>query len=290
MDVSHDDVIKWTHFPRYWPFVRGIHRSPVNFPHKGQWHGALMFSLNCARINGWVNNREAGDLRRIRAHYDVIVMYFFIPLSQCLISKFVICNFSLKWVDYSHMQKKEDQEMVKGEHDTHLWHYLPYSVSCAINESCSPDVTYVLAQTASNGKWEVSRKMEEALRYFHTIYFIYHVRVAHVILSTNLCHQKSYIFKIILLVRQCYNFTYTSHSRHIFIWKTAVLSVRERKHNIWVNDMTIWTATSQGSLFTNMGKLFSFSNFKDADVEVCEWTSNFIPHFLMGVLTYPYWG
>ena len=29
----------------YWPFVRGIHRSPVNSPYKGQWHGALMFSL-----------------------------------------------------------------------------------------------------------------------------------------------------------------------------------------------------------------------------------------------------
>ena len=28
----HDDVIKWEHFPRYWPFVRGIHRSPVNSP------------------------------------------------------------------------------------------------------------------------------------------------------------------------------------------------------------------------------------------------------------------
>ena len=41
----HDDVIKWKHFPRYWPFVRGIHRPPVNSPHKGQWCGALMFSL-----------------------------------------------------------------------------------------------------------------------------------------------------------------------------------------------------------------------------------------------------
>ena len=70
----HDDVIKWKHFPRYWPFVRGIHRSPVNSPHKGQWHGALMFSLICARINGWVNNGEAGDLRRHRAHYEVTVM------------------------------------------------------------------------------------------------------------------------------------------------------------------------------------------------------------------------
>ena len=66
--------MKWKHFPRYWPFVRGIHRSPVNSPQKGQWRGALMFSLICLGINGWVNNRKAGDLRRYRAHYDVIVM------------------------------------------------------------------------------------------------------------------------------------------------------------------------------------------------------------------------
>ena len=70
----YDDVIKWKHFPRNWPFGREIHRSPVNFPHKGQWRGALMFSLICARKNGWVNNREAGDLRRYRVHYGVIVM------------------------------------------------------------------------------------------------------------------------------------------------------------------------------------------------------------------------
>ena len=61
-------------FPRYWPFVRGIHRSPVNSPYKGQWRGSLMFSLICARINGWVNSREAGDVRQHRAHYDVILM------------------------------------------------------------------------------------------------------------------------------------------------------------------------------------------------------------------------
>ena len=70
----HDDCIKWKHFPRYWPFVRGIHRSPVTSSHKGQWRGALMFSLICVWINGWVNNREAGDLRRYRAHYDVTLM------------------------------------------------------------------------------------------------------------------------------------------------------------------------------------------------------------------------
>ena len=71
----HDDVIKWKQFPRYWPFAWGILRSPVNSPRKYQWRGTLMFSLICAWINAWVNNREADDLRRHRGHYDVIVMF-----------------------------------------------------------------------------------------------------------------------------------------------------------------------------------------------------------------------
>ena len=70
----HDDVHKWKHFPRSWPFVRGIHRSPVNSQHKGQWRGVLIFSLICVWINGWVNNGETGDLRRYRVHYNVSVM------------------------------------------------------------------------------------------------------------------------------------------------------------------------------------------------------------------------
>ena len=39
------DVIKLKHFPRHWPFVREIHRSPVDSLHKGQWRRALMFFL-----------------------------------------------------------------------------------------------------------------------------------------------------------------------------------------------------------------------------------------------------
>ena len=68
----------WRHqmetFSALLAFVRGIHRSTVNSPYKGQWRGALMFSLICVWINGWVNNREAGDLRHYRVHYDVTVM------------------------------------------------------------------------------------------------------------------------------------------------------------------------------------------------------------------------
>ena len=92
--VIHNDVIWWKHIPSYWPFVRGIHRSPmnsthrgqwrpfmrgfhqssVNSPHKGQWRGDLVFSLICAWTNGWVKNQTAGDLRRHYTYYDVIVM------------------------------------------------------------------------------------------------------------------------------------------------------------------------------------------------------------------------
>ena len=89
--MSHDDVIKWKYFPRYWPFVRGIQRSPVNSPHKGQWRGALMFSSICPRINGWVNNREAGDLRRHRGHYDGSVM-----LGYCCARKMFPCHNVIK--------------------------------------------------------------------------------------------------------------------------------------------------------------------------------------------------
>ena len=59
---------------RYWPFVRGIHWSPINSPHKGHWRGALMFSFVCDWISVWVNIRKAGNLRRNHAHYDVTLM------------------------------------------------------------------------------------------------------------------------------------------------------------------------------------------------------------------------
>ena len=53
----HDDVIKWKHFPRYWPFVKGIYRWPVDNPHKGRWRAALALSL--IWTNGWTNDWDA---------------------------------------------------------------------------------------------------------------------------------------------------------------------------------------------------------------------------------------
>ena len=72
--LYHDDILKWKHFPRYWPFVWGIHQTPVNSLRKGQCREALMFPLICAWINSWINSRKDGDLGRFRAHYDVTVM------------------------------------------------------------------------------------------------------------------------------------------------------------------------------------------------------------------------
>ena len=56
---------------------------PVNSPHKGQWRGALMFYLICVWINSWVNNGEAGDLRRYRSHYDFTVMNLLTKVRWC---------------------------------------------------------------------------------------------------------------------------------------------------------------------------------------------------------------
>ena len=80
-------------FLHYWPFVRGIHWSTVNSLHKGQWCGALMFSLICTRTNDWVNNRDASDLRRHHAHYDVtVIQSVAVWRHACLFTVAVACH------------------------------------------------------------------------------------------------------------------------------------------------------------------------------------------------------
>ena len=72
--VIHDDVTKWKNFPRYWPLCgefTGNRWIPLAKASDAElW--CLLWSPS--RINNWVNNREAGYLRRHRAHYDVIVV------------------------------------------------------------------------------------------------------------------------------------------------------------------------------------------------------------------------
>ena len=82
-DVQHwwkKSITWWRHQMEAFSALLAIcaENSPVTgeFPAQSQWHKALMFSLICVSINGWVNNGEAGDLRRNRAHYSVTVIQF----------------------------------------------------------------------------------------------------------------------------------------------------------------------------------------------------------------------
>ena len=67
----HDDVIKWKHFPRYWPFVWGIHRSLVNPPQRPVTRSFdVFFDLR-------LDKRQSKQSRGChRAHYDVTVMIY----------------------------------------------------------------------------------------------------------------------------------------------------------------------------------------------------------------------
>ena len=67
-------TIKWKHFPRYWSFVRGIHRLSVDSLTKASDVDLWCFLWSAPETNGWANNGDAGDLRRHRAHYDVTVL------------------------------------------------------------------------------------------------------------------------------------------------------------------------------------------------------------------------
>ena len=95
----YDDIIKWKYFLCYSPFVRGIHRSPVDSPHKGQWRGTFMFSLICVWTNDWTSNRDAGDLRHHSTQCDVTVMirYWLVAenfrTSSCIHEVLWICQF-----------------------------------------------------------------------------------------------------------------------------------------------------------------------------------------------------
>ena len=88
--------------------------SPVTSetPHEGQGRGTLMFSLICAWINGWVINREAGDLRRRRAHYDVTVIH---SASFC-------CYQTITWTNQGSCQRIAKQQVILiSEFENFFW-------------------------------------------------------------------------------------------------------------------------------------------------------------------------
>ena len=81
----HDDVIRWKHFPRNWPFVRGIHRGPVNSPHK--WPVTQSFDVFFdLRLNKRLSKQSWGWWfetlsRPLWRHRNVFVVYTRTPTS-----------------------------------------------------------------------------------------------------------------------------------------------------------------------------------------------------------------
>ena len=99
----HDGVIKWKHFPRNWPFVWGIHRSPVDSLYNGQRRRALIFSLRLHKR--LANNRDAVDLRLYRAHYDSTAMIW--SKSIITIATPIVCCTKLRYrVHFLHTMTK----------------------------------------------------------------------------------------------------------------------------------------------------------------------------------------
>ena len=101
---KHDDVINWK-------------LVPVNCPHKGLWHAALIFSLICVWINGWGNNREAGDLRRCRVHYGDIVMSFGWSSSLALNMHQAVALTNANW------RQNHTKLLYLNHNSTHIWEY-----------------------------------------------------------------------------------------------------------------------------------------------------------------------
>ena len=82
---THDDVIRWKHFPRYWPFVRVFTGDRWIPRPKASDTELWCFLFICALINGWVNNCQAGDLRCHRGNYGVTVMSLWITYNSSLL-------------------------------------------------------------------------------------------------------------------------------------------------------------------------------------------------------------
>ena len=136
MEVVYHDDVQMATFSEYWPFVPGIHWPPVNSSHKGQWHGALMFSLICVWINTCVNNRKAGDLRCHWAHYDLIVM------STIYGFNFKIVKNELSNVIFSGSSLNNYNHYHHYQYNYYHWISLSFWWLCACNTAVSPLLTY----------------------------------------------------------------------------------------------------------------------------------------------------
>ena len=122
----------WRHqietYSEFLAICAGIHRSPVNYPHKDQWRGALIFSLICVWKLSWVNNREAGDSRRYHTHYDVTVMSIvFTQYGDGVPYIWMNCNFEIiisDFVSVTFLMKPHHQTPIAGQSIIYTKHNL----------------------------------------------------------------------------------------------------------------------------------------------------------------------
>ena len=87
--VVHETLTKLDHFmisyqmdtfPRYWTFVRGIHRPPVDFPHKRPVTRSFNFFSDPRLIKRLSKQSRRIDLRRHRVYYDVTATLTYLGL------------------------------------------------------------------------------------------------------------------------------------------------------------------------------------------------------------------
>ena len=108
----------------------GIHRWPVDSPHKGQWRGALTFSLTWAWTNGWANIRDARDSIRHRAHYDVIA-----TILRCCYLSYICCRSLSVMFIVQDLQIHLNWILYTSKFSSPAW-YLPSSIICTTKQLC----------------------------------------------------------------------------------------------------------------------------------------------------------
>ena len=114
-------ISSWRHqketFSVLLAFCAGNSPATGGLPSQGQCCGALIFSLICAWINGWANNR---DLRRHRAHYDVIVMLYVLHknVKTTMIIIAIVHYVDVTWVSL----RRQSQPTRLFVQRVHEWH------------------------------------------------------------------------------------------------------------------------------------------------------------------------
>ena len=65
---SHDGALKWKHFPRYWPFVRGIHQWPLDSLHNGSMIRGFDVSFDVSLRKLLNKQLKTGEIRCLGGH------------------------------------------------------------------------------------------------------------------------------------------------------------------------------------------------------------------------------